>query len=395
MVAMPCVLVRHLNGHTLNPDAMVPRTLLGFGEQKQDYRAQASHNIFAALDSDDEDTKTVQVPASKVAEPTKPKTVKARKEGEQPAKKQDGGRNGGRGGRGEGRGGREGGRGGRGEGRGPRPDGERTERAPRPEGERRPRSERAPRADRPEGSTGTNLRAERERGERPDRSHHHAEGGERTERKRNFDRKSGTGRGKEVSKSGGGARNWGNEDDKTEQAAEAAVDEAVADEAKEIAAEDAVPEVAVVEEEVDNTITYEEYLASKKSSRSNDELFADKELRTVENEFESAALITKHGKTPDFIESNFEKVFTKKTSGRKKNLVTDVGFTAPSISGPRFDREDREDRPAGGRGGRGGRGEGARGGRGGRGAAGAGRGDVKKSKANAPNVSDVNAFPSL
>ncbi|ETV98572.1 hypothetical protein H310_08695 [Aphanomyces invadans] len=347
----------------------------------------ASRNIFAALDSDDEDTKKVQVPAApKAAEPTKPKTVKPRKEGEQPAKKQDGGRNGGRGGRGEGRGAREGGRGGRGEGRGPRPDGER---APRAEGERRPRSERAPRQDRPEGSTGTNLRAERERGERPDRSHHHAEGGERSERKRHFDRKSGTGRGKEVSKSGGGARNWGNEDDKAEQAAEAAVDEAVADEAKEIAAEEAaVPEVAVVEEEVDNTITYEEYLAKKKEARSNGELFAEKELRTVENDFDGAALISKEGKTPDFIESNFEKVFTKKTSGRKKNLVTDVGFSAPAINPPRFDRVEREDR--GGRGGRGGR-EGGRG-------RGAGRGDAKKAaggKANAPNVSDLNAFPSL
>jgi plasminogen activator inhibitor 1 RNA-binding protein len=35
--------------------------------------------------------------------------------------------------------------------------------------------------------------------------------------RREFERRSGTGRGKETSKQGGGARNWGNETDKTEQ----------------------------------------------------------------------------------------------------------------------------------------------------------------------------------
>ncbi|KDO21201.1 hypothetical protein SPRG_22274 [Saprolegnia parasitica CBS 223.65] len=178
-----------------------------------------------------------------------------------------------------------------------------------------------------EGSTGTNLRNERERGERPDRSHAHQ--GERGDRpKRSFDRRSGTGRGKEVSKSGGGGHNWGNEADKSEQAAEAEIQEGVV-------ADEAVEEVAeVVVEEEEKTLTLDEYLAQKKQARSSTELFGEVEIRAVTNEFSDAALLTKDGKTPDFIESSYEKVFTKKTSGRKKTLLTDVGFSVAPVSAP-------------------------------------------------------------
>ncbi|OQR87921.1 hypothetical protein ACHHYP_07955 [Achlya hypogyna] len=322
----------------------------------------ASKNIFSYLDSDDEDTKKVQAPPAPVAA-EKPKTVKPRKEGDN--KKPEGAK----GGRGAGR---DGAKGGRGEFRG--------ERKPRGDGERKPRAdgERKPRTDRPEGSTGTNLRNERERGERPDRSHAHQ--GERGDRKRNFDRRSGTGRGKEVSKSGGGGHNWGNEADKTELAAEAEIQEGV------VAEEGATEEVAevAVEEEV-KTLTLDEYLAQKKQSRTSTELFGEVEVRAVANEFSDAALVTKDGKTPDFIEASYEKVFTKKTSGRKKTLLTDVGFSVAPVSAPREERE-------GGRGGRGGRGAPREGGRGGRGAAPAKRAE---GKSKAPNVADTAAFPSL
>ncbi|OQR97364.1 hypothetical protein THRCLA_07005 [Thraustotheca clavata] len=308
----------------------------------------ASKNIFSYLDSDDEDTsKKVQAPPAPVE--TKPKTVKPRKEGDN--KKPEGAK----GGRGYARDGAKGGRG---------------ERKPRADGERKPRGPR------PEGSTGTNLRNERERGERPDRSHAHQ--GERGDRpKRNYDRRSGTGRGKEVSKSGGGGHNWGNEADKTELAAEAEIQEGA------VVTEETTEEVAeVVVAEEDKTLSYEEYLAQKKQSRAASEHFAEVQVRSVTNEFAEAALVTKDGKTPDFIEASYEKVFTKKTSGRKKQLITDVGFSVTPTSNPREERE----------GGRGGRGRGGRDG-------GRGRGNnsapKRADKSKAPNVTDVNAFPSL
>uniref|UniRef100_K3W6Z0 Hyaluronan/mRNA-binding protein domain-containing protein n=1 Tax=Globisporangium ultimum (strain ATCC 200006 / CBS 805.95 / DAOM BR144) TaxID=431595 RepID=K3W6Z0_GLOUD len=212
-------------------------------------------------------------------------------------------------------------------------------------------------------------------------------GGERGER-RQFERRSGTGRGKETSKQGGGARNWGNNTDKNELTAEAEVQEGAKVASDEEAAPAAEEEVAVEEEEEEVQFTLDEYLAKKQAARSG-ELFADVEARQIETDFSGAVQLTKDGKTPDFIESAYEKVYTKKTSGRKKQFVTDVGFQAPKPERtPRFeDRGDRSDS----RGGRGGRGD--RGGRGGRGAGRvAGRGPRGPA---VPNVTDLNAFPSL
>lgn len=216
-------------------------------------------------------------------------------------------------------------------------------------------------------------------------------GGERGER-RQFERRSGTGRGKETSKQGGGARNWGNDADKSELTAEAAVQEGakVASDDDAAATEEAAAVEEVEEEEVQFTL--DEYLAKQKSARTG-ELFAEVEVRQVTADFSGAVQLTKDGKTPDFIESAYEKVYTKKTSGRKKTFVTELGFQAPkSERAPRF--EDRGDRfeNRGGRGGRGGR-EGGRGGRGGReGGRGQGRGGRG---AAVPNVTDLSAFPSL
>ncbi|TMW60585.1 hypothetical protein Poli38472_000627 [Pythium oligandrum] len=193
--------------------------------------------------------------------------------------------------------------------------------------------------------------------------------------RREFERRSGTGRGKETSKQGGGARNWGNDNDKSELVAEAAVQEG------KVEGEDEVAEEAPVEEEEEEVqLTLDEYLAKKKESRSG-ELFAEVEVRQVADEFTNAVQITKEGKTPDFIEAQYEKVFSKKTSGRKKQLITDLGFQAPAPERRFRDNEDS-------RGGRGGRG-GARGGRGARGGARGGRTGA------APNVADLKAFPSL
>ncbi|DBA01289.1 TPA: hypothetical protein N0F65_001794 [Lagenidium giganteum] len=196
--------------------------------------------------------------------------------------------------------------------------------------------------------------------------------------RRDFERRSGTGRGKETSKQGGGARNWGNDNDQTELAAEAAVQEGakvLSDEETPVAAEE------VEEEEVQFTL--DEYLAKKKSERSG-ALFAEVEARTIDEDFSGARQLTKDGKTPDFIEAQYEKVFSKKTSGRKKNLITDLGFH----SAPPSDRRTRDSGES--THGRGGRGRGPAGAGRGRGAA-AGRGRGS----NVPNVGDLNAFPSL
>lgn len=236
-------------------------------------------------------------------------------------------------------------------------------------------------------------------------------GGDRGEgrgERRQFERRSGTGRGKETSKQGGGARNWGNDSDKTELAAEAEVQDGAKADDEAGATEETAAAVEEEAEEEEVQLTLDEYLAQKKSARSG-EHFADVEVRQVETDFSGAVQLTKDGKTPDFVESAFEKVYTKKTSGRKKTFITDVGFQAarPERT-PRF--EDRGERSEGGRGGRGGRGERSEGGRGGRGGREGGRGGREggrggreggrggrgpRSSAAAPNVTDLSAFPSL
>jgi plasminogen activator inhibitor 1 RNA-binding protein len=215
-------------------------------------------------------------------------------------------------------------------------------------------------------------------------------GGERGER-RQFERRSGTGRGKETSKQGGGARNWGNDADKTELSAEAEVQEG-AKAASDEEATPAVEEEAAVEEEEEVQFTLDEYLAKKQASRSG-ELFAEVEVRQIDTDFSGAKQLTKDGKTPDFIESAYEKVYTKKTSGRKKQFITDVGFQAPKPErAPRFEDNNRGDRNDS-RGGRGGRGD--RGGRGGRAPGGRAPGGRGGRGPAVPNVTDLNAFPSL
>lgn len=168
-------------------------------------------------------------------------------------------------------------------------------------------------------------------------------------------------------------------------------------------AEEPVPE----EEEEEVQLSLDEYLEKKKSERTG-ELFKEKEARQIVEDFTNAVQLTKDGKTPDFIEPLYEKVFSKKNSGRKKQLITDLGFQAPPM-----DRRFRENDSRGGRGGRNesGRNDSDRGGRGARGDFGRGgrngRGEFGRSdfgrggrgrgrgRFSAPNVSDLQAFPTL
>jgi hypothetical protein len=165
------------------------------------------------------------------------------------------------------------------------------------------------------------------------------------------------------------------------------VAEASVQEGEKVSGDEETPAEEVVEEEEEEVqLTLDEYIAQTKAKRSG-ELFAEVEVRQVTDDFAGAVQLTKDGKTPDFMESQFEKVFSKKTSGRKKQVITDLGFQSAQPE-RRFREHDSE--PRGGRGGgrrgggraAGGRAVGGRGGRGGR------AGFV-------PNVADMSAFPTL
>lgn len=191
--------------------------------------------------------------------------------------------------------------------------------------------------------------------------------GDRPRGGRQFDRRSGTGRGKETAKHGGGARNWGNEKQESELVAEAEVQESAAKSgSEEEAAEEPV-------EEEDNEMTLDEYMSKLQSSRTGEQ-FAEVEIRQVSDDFSSAVKLSKDGKTPDFMEASFEKVYTKKSSGRKKNVITDVGFQAPQKQDRRSRGDYNNNRRGNGR-----------------------RGNTRRapSSSSAPNVADLSSFPSL
>ena len=169
-------------------------------------------------------------------------------------------------------------------------------------------------------------------------------------------------------KKGSGSHNWGSETNENELTAEAA------ETGKGQSDEDGTDGQTEEEEEEENQMTYEEYMLKLKSERSGD-LFAQTDVRTVENDFDTKSMITKDGKTPDFIEANYEKVHRERSSGRKKNVISDVRFR----SAPTYERRSYNNE-----GGRGGRGRGRGRGRGGRGRS-----------HRAPNVSDMKSFPAL
>lgn len=166
------------------------------------------------------------------------------------------------------------------------------------------------------------------------------------------------------------------------------VAEASVQEGEKASGDEETPAEEVVEEEEEEVqLTLDEYLAQSKAKRSG-ELFAEVEVRQVTEDFTGAVQLTKDGKTPDFMESQYEKVFSKKTSGRKKQVITDLGFQSaqPERQFRERDSESRGGRGGGRRGGgraAGGRATGGRaGGRGGR-------------AGYVPNVADMSAFPTL
>lgn len=202
--------------------------------------------------------------------------------------------------------------------------------------------------------------------------------------KRAYDRRSGTGRGKEIKKGGGGARNWGNDKNEARKA-EGTVnegEEATAAETKpegtettpQVSEEAAAPTPEVVEEE-DKTMTLEEYMQTKNNPDS--VAFKPVVERELVDEFAGKASVKMVEE--DFLKMGGGKSLRKKGYKKGQKQSVDVGFKIASSDDPRRD-ERRGDR-RGGRGGRGSRSGGGRG-RGGR-------------QGGAINVADVNSFPSL
>jgi plasminogen activator inhibitor 1 RNA-binding protein len=183
---------------------------------------------------------------------------------------------------------------------------------------------------------------------RPNNNDRNTKGGrgprEARDGKRTFDRRSGTGRGKETKKGGGGRGNWGS--DKNEaRTNEGPVDEnapvAVATETEpEAVVEEPVVEEPVVVEEEDITMTMDEYLAAKSASAAGESLFGSKKQeKTIEdNEFAGkAAHVAVEG---DFLVMGAGKKIRKRAE-KKEVQKLDVNFRVASAadSRPRDDGE--------------------------------------------------------
>jgi len=213
--------------------------------------------------------------------------------------------------------------------------------------------------------------------------------------KRTYDRRSGTGRGKETKKDGGGARNWGsdkNEAKKMEGRINEQEDVAPAAAVAEV--EEKTVDVPVEEVEppkVDNTISYADYIASKGEKE-------EKSLRETKNEFAGVSIAEKKEEESFMSMGGGKKKKDKKKNETEKKSIA-VGFRHKKVQ---VDSEGGRSEGRGeGRGdSRGGRGD-SRGGRGdrrdGRGRGRGGRGPKSSStkKPQGINVQDESAFPSL
>lgn len=184
------------------------------------------------------------------------------------------------------------------------------------------------------------------------------EGGNDSRRpKREFDRRSGTGRGREVSKGGRGAFGAGSP---AQDALEAEKDPKKADELSGEAADKTDGEDNLATEEADaepeaQTFTMDEYLARREESRkASATLGGVRTERTVDKEADFAGLKTiENDGDMTFIPARSTKAEVVKKDQRStgKNQVLNVGFKF-GVS-PNAEREGN-DRRGGGRGGRGG-----------------------------------------
>lgn len=215
--------------------------------------------------------------------------------------------------------------------------------------------------------------------------------------KRVYDRRSGTGRGKEIKKGGGGARNWGNDKNEARKAEGAVTEGNVPEETTTTPTVEAPatttegetteapvtttatePEEVKEEEEEEKTMTYEDYLKSKQAPDT--EAFKPVAEKQFVNEFAGKAAAKPVEE--DFLVMGGGKALRKKGSRKDDKASIDVGFRVSSGDDPRRNN-DRRGNDRRGRGG--GRGAPRSGGRGGK----------ASRQGGAINVTDVNAFPSL
>ena len=160
-----------------------------------------------------------------------------------------------------------------------------------------------------------------------DRNTKHGRGGRNPPRdgKRAYDRRSGTGRGKEIKKGGGGARNWGS-DKADAKKMEGKIDEEAVNEEppKETEGEEPpVAEEAPVEEEKpeDNTMTFADYMASKGKKEADTG-------RQVESEFKGVSASKKVEE--DFLVMGGGKQKKTKKKKDEQKAVVEVGFRVVS-----------------------------------------------------------------
>lgn len=194
------------------------------------------------------------------------------------------------------------------------------------------------------------------------------------------------------------AQGWGADEGKQELEAETLGEvDAQAEGAATPAAATGTQTPARVEEEEDNTQTYEEYLAAQAAKKLNISLPEARRANDGDDDdFKGTKLVRKEDQDYDeFLADKKEK--KQATKERKAKQLLEVEFTAKPTPG-----QAREGAPRGGRGGRGGprgggrggRGEGRGGARGGRGQ-GPARGGNNNASSPAVNLSDNTAFPSL
>lgn len=156
-----------------------------------------------------------------------------------------------------------------------------------------------------------------------DRNTKHGRGGRAPVRdgKRAYDRRSGTGRGKEIKKDGGGARNWGSDkNDAKKLEGRINEDEDIVAPAAVVSEEKPAADVPVEEEEppvVDNTLTYAEYMASKGKKE-------ETSLREMKNEFAGVTVAVKEVEDTFISMGGIKKKKEKKQKEAKKTIA--LGF---------------------------------------------------------------------
>ncbi len=165
-----------------------------------------------------------------------------------------------------------------------------------------------------------------------DRNTKHGRGGRAPVRdgKRAYDRRSGTGRGKEIKKEGGGARNWGNDKADAKKMEGKIEEDAVKEEkpvevteGEEVPAEETVEVPEPEPEPEDNTMTLAEYMAMKQKKEdgaSGREVVDEFQGKTAAMKVEEDFLVMGGGKSK------------KKKKENETNQTVEVAFRVVSQS---------------------------------------------------------------